>query len=125
MSTLTLDGTAAISDPAAQLSKADALRIAALAPLSIRPRQTRSKRCELDGQQISVGDAGRAARNRPYHRLSAASFLSSLCLADPVQRSRADHGTVPDDGLAHAGCRAGLDRPLSGADADVRVAGCD
>src|ERR1700704_3640806 len=36
MSTLTLDGTAAISDPAAQLSKADALRIAALAPLSIR-----------------------------------------------------------------------------------------
>jgi thiosulfate dehydrogenase [quinone] large subunit len=36
MSTLTLDGTAAISDPAAQLSKADALRIAALALLSIR-----------------------------------------------------------------------------------------
>ena len=36
MSTLTLDGTAAISDPAAQRSKADALRIAALAPLSIR-----------------------------------------------------------------------------------------
>ena len=36
MSTLTLDGTAAISDPAAQRSKADALRIAALALLSIR-----------------------------------------------------------------------------------------
>src|SRR5437879_2729796 len=36
MSTLTVDGTAAISDPAAQRSKADALRIAALALLSIR-----------------------------------------------------------------------------------------
>src|ERR1700737_2812755 len=36
MSTLTLDGTAAASDPAAQRSKADALRIAALALLSIR-----------------------------------------------------------------------------------------
>src|SRR5713226_7818343 len=36
MSTLTLNGTAATSDPAAQRSKADALRIAALALLSIR-----------------------------------------------------------------------------------------
>jgi thiosulfate dehydrogenase [quinone] large subunit len=36
MSTLTLDGTAAASDPAAKRSKADALRIAALALLSIR-----------------------------------------------------------------------------------------
>ena len=36
MSTLTLDGTAAASNPAAQRSKADALRIAALALLSIR-----------------------------------------------------------------------------------------
>jgi thiosulfate dehydrogenase [quinone] large subunit len=36
MSTLTLDGTAAASNPAAQRGKADALRIAALALLSIR-----------------------------------------------------------------------------------------
>ena len=36
MSTLTLDGAAVASDPAAQRSKADALRIAALALLSIR-----------------------------------------------------------------------------------------
>src|SRR4030088_414458 len=36
MSTLALGGTPAASDPAAQLSKADALRIAALALLSIR-----------------------------------------------------------------------------------------
>jgi uncharacterized membrane protein YphA (DoxX/SURF4 family) len=36
MSTLTLDGTPAASDPAAQRSKADALRIAALGLLSIR-----------------------------------------------------------------------------------------
>src|SRR5260370_19893311 len=36
MSPLTLDGTAAASDPAAKRSKADALRIAALALLSIR-----------------------------------------------------------------------------------------
>src|SRR5258708_38040949 len=36
MSTLTLNGTAATSDPAAQRSKADAVRIAALALLSIR-----------------------------------------------------------------------------------------
>ena len=36
MSTLTLDGAAAASDPAAKRSKADALRIAALALLSIR-----------------------------------------------------------------------------------------
>jgi thiosulfate dehydrogenase (quinone) len=36
MSTLTLDGTAAASNPAAQRSKADALRIAALGLLSIR-----------------------------------------------------------------------------------------
>src|SRR5437879_3012798 len=36
MSILTLDGTAAASNPAAQRGKADALRIAALALLSIR-----------------------------------------------------------------------------------------
>ena len=36
MSTITLNGTAAASNPAAQRSKADALRIAALALLSIR-----------------------------------------------------------------------------------------
>src|SRR6202163_4307018 len=36
MSTLTLDGTPAASDPAAQRSKTDALRVAALALLSIR-----------------------------------------------------------------------------------------
>src|ERR1700737_563554 len=36
MSTLTLDGTPAASDPAAQRNKADALRIAALGLLSIR-----------------------------------------------------------------------------------------
>src|SRR5258705_3932479 len=36
MSTLALDGTATSSDPAIQRSKADALRIAALALLSIR-----------------------------------------------------------------------------------------
>src|SRR6202051_1072745 len=36
MSTLTLDGTPAASDPAAQRSKADALRIAALGLLSVR-----------------------------------------------------------------------------------------
>jgi thiosulfate dehydrogenase [quinone] large subunit len=36
MSTLTLEGTAAASNPATQCSKADALRIAALALLSIR-----------------------------------------------------------------------------------------
>src|ERR1700738_2256211 len=36
MSTLTLDGTPAASDPAAQRSKEDALRIAALGLLSIR-----------------------------------------------------------------------------------------
>jgi thiosulfate dehydrogenase (quinone) len=36
MSTLTLDGTAAASSPAAQRSKADALRVAALSLLSIR-----------------------------------------------------------------------------------------
>src|SRR5882757_7770232 len=112
MSTLTLDGTAAASDPAAKRSKADALRIAALAPLSLRARQARSERCELDGQQIPIGDAGRVARNGPYHRLCAASFLSSLCLADPVQRGRADHRTVPDDGCSHPGRGANLDRPL-------------
>ena len=36
MSILTLDGTAAASNPAAQRSKADALRVAALGLLSIR-----------------------------------------------------------------------------------------
>src|ERR1700675_3625214 len=36
MSTLTLDGTPAASDPAAQRSKADAVRVAALGLLSIR-----------------------------------------------------------------------------------------
>jgi thiosulfate dehydrogenase [quinone] large subunit len=39
MSILTLDGTAAASSPAAQRSKADALRVAALGLLCIRPNQ--------------------------------------------------------------------------------------
>jgi hypothetical protein len=74
MSSFTFDGTAATSNPAAQASKADTLRIAALALLSIRFIQgfvywgggsrrfiyapaKLSERCELDGQQLPVGDA--------------------------------------------------------------------
>jgi hypothetical protein len=104
MSTLTFDGKSAASNEAAQRGKADTLRVAALAMLSIRfiqgfvywgggsrrfiyaPAKLDPNAANWKGQQIPIGDAWRIAWNRPYHRLSAASFLSALCFVDPVQR---------------------------------------
>ncbi len=81
MATVMLDGTAAASNPAAQRSKADALRVAALGLLSIRfiqgfiywgggsrrfiyaPAKLDPNAASWMANKIPVGDAGRVARN--------------------------------------------------------------
>jgi hypothetical protein len=93
------------------------------APLHLHARTTGPERCGLDGQQTPIGDAGRilgtdriiAFLLHHFYLLyvslilfSAAELITGLCLMA---------------GILTRGCGAGLDRPLSRACADVRVAG--
>src|SRR5258705_7061958 len=132
MSTLTVDGTAAASNSAAQRSKVDALRIAALALLSIRfiqgfihwgggSRRFIYAPAKLDANASSwmankfqsampgaLLGTGHLIGFLLHHFYLLYAALSPLCRDDSVQRGRADRRTVLDDGLSHAGRGAGL-----------------
>ena len=143
MSTLMFDGTAAASNPATQGSKVATLRIAALGLLSIRfiqgfvywgggsrrfiyaPAKLDPNATSWMANKFQSAMPGALLGTDHIIAFSTASFLPSLCLADPVRRGRTHHRTVLDDGLSHAGRGAGLDRSLGRTDADVRVAGRD
>ena len=114
---------AAASDPGAQRSKADAVRIAALALLlsaSFKGSSTGgggSRRFIYAPAKLDPDAASWMANNfhsaAPGALLGTDQILPFCCVisifSDPVQRGRADRRTVVDDGLTHAGRSAGLE----------------
>jgi hypothetical protein len=143
MSTLMLEGTAAASNLATQGSKAATLRVAALGVLSIRfiqgfvywgggSRRFIYAPAKLDPNAASwmankFQSAMPGALLGTDHIIAFLPRHFYLLYASLILFSAAEthHRTVLDDGLSHAGRGAGLDRPLSRTDADVRLAGRD